>query len=121
MPGRYGQSPTTCLGFVNNPSRWGNAAVRRTVETLHQTKEEGLIMPQTQIGETDHFWCRLQPEGVYIDSQRDNKAFGYADGRLVLSEDDGRTWPHSLTFPNAHKLTFSCILKNGNIVFATRS
>jgi hypothetical protein len=78
-------------------------------------------MPQTQIGETDHFWYRLQPEGVYIDSQRDNKAFGYMDGRLVLSEDNGLTWPHSLAFPNAHNLTFSTILKNGNVVFATRS
>ena len=78
-------------------------------------------MPQTQIGETDHFWYRLQPEGVYIDSQRDNKAFGYADGRLLLSEDNGRTWPHSLTFPKAHNLTFSCILRNGSVVFATRS
>jgi hypothetical protein len=78
-------------------------------------------MPQTQIGETDHFWYRLQPEGVYIDSQRDNKAFGYADGRVLLSEDNGRTWPHSLAFPNAHHLTFSHILKNGNVVFATRS
>jgi hypothetical protein len=76
-------------------------------------------MPQTQIAETEHFWYRLQPEGVYIDSQRDHKAFGYADGRLVLSEDNGRTWPHSLAFPDAHHLTFSCILRNGNVVFAT--
>ena len=83
-------------------------------------------MSQTHIGETDHFWYRLQPEGVYIDSQRDNRAFGrlissdpHADGRLLLSEDNGRTWPHSLDFPEAHNLTFSCILGNGNVVFAT--
>jgi hypothetical protein len=76
-------------------------------------------MPQTPIGETDHFWYRLQPEGVYIDSQCDNKAFGYMDGRFVLSEDNGHTWPHSLAFPEAHNLTFSCLLKNGNVVFAT--
>jgi len=38
-----------------------------------------------------------------------------------LSEDNGRTWPHSLAFPNAHNITFSCILKNGNVVFSTRS
>ena len=78
-------------------------------------------MPQTQIAQTDHFWYRPQAEGVYIDSQRDNKAFGYADGQLLLSEDCGRTWPHSLAFPNAHRITFSCILRNGNVVFATRS
>ena len=58
-------------------------------------------MAQTQIGETDHFWYRLRPEGVYIDSQRDNKAFGCADGRIMLSEDNGHTWPHSLAFPDA--------------------
>ena len=78
-------------------------------------------MFETQIGETDHFWYRLQPQGIYIDSQRDNKAFAYADGLVMLSEDNGRTWPHRLAFPNAHNLTFSCILKNGNVVFATRS
>lgn len=78
-------------------------------------------MPQTQIAETDHFWYRLQPQGLYIDSQRDNKAFAHAEGRVMLSEDNGHTWPHSLAFPNAHNITFSCILKNGNVVFATRS
>ena len=78
-------------------------------------------MPQTQIAETDHFWYRPGPEGIYIDSQRDNKAFGYADGRVLLSEDNARTWPHSLAFPNAHNITFSCILRNGNVVFATRA
>jgi len=76
---------------------------------------------QQGIASTDHFWYRLQPEGPYIDSQRDNKAFGHADGKVFLSEDNGRTWPHSLAFPNAHNITFSCILKNGNVVFSTRS
>jgi hypothetical protein len=78
-------------------------------------------MTQTQIGETDHFWYRLQPAGLTIDSQRDNKAFAHADGRIMLSEDNGHTWPHSLDFPNAPNITFSCILKNGNVVFATRT
>ena len=89
--------------------------------TPRQTKEECLIMSQTQTAETDHFWYRLQPEGLYIDSQRDDKAFAHANGRVLLSEDNGRTWPHSLAFPNAHNITFSCILRNGNVVFATRS
>ena len=68
---------------------------------------------------TAHFWYRLQPAGPYIDSQRDNKAFGYRDGKILLSEDNGRTWPHSVAFPDAQKITFSRILKNGNILFAT--
>ena len=80
-----------------------------------------MMTPQQHIGSTDHFSYRLQSKGPYIDSQRDSKAFGYADGRVLLSEDNGRTWPHSIAFPNAHNITFSCILKNGNIVFSTRS
>ena len=78
-------------------------------------------MSQTQVGETDHFWYRLGPEDVYIDSQRDNRAFGHADGQVLLSEDNGETWPHRLDFPGAHNITFSCILGNGNVVFATRA
>ena len=70
-------------------------------------------------GETDHFWYRLQPAGMYIDSQRGNKAFGYADGKIFLSEDNGHTWPHSTAFPDAPLITFSHILKNGNVLFAT--
>jgi len=75
----------------------------------------------SQPASTDHFWYRLQPAGPYIDSQRGNKAFGFSDGTVFLSEDNGRTWPHKVAFPNARNITFSCILKNGNILFATRS
>lgn len=71
-------------------------------------------------GETDHFWYRLAPEGPYIDSQRDHKAFGFGDGKVVLSEDNGRTWAHSAPFPEAENITWSTLLKNGNILFATR-
>ena len=71
-------------------------------------------------GETDHFWYRLAPEGPYIDSQRDHKAFGFGDGKVFLSEDNGRTWAHSAAFADAVNITFSCLLKNGNILFATR-
>ncbi len=78
-----------------------------------------MTTPQQQFASTDHFWYRLQPEGPYIDTQRDNKAFGYADGKIFLSEDNGRTWPHRAAFPDAHNITFSYILKNGNVVFAT--
>jgi hypothetical protein len=68
---------------------------------------------------TDHFWYRLQSAGPYLDSQRDHKAFGFSDGTVFLSEDNGRTWPHKIAFPEARHITFSCILKNGNILFCT--
>ncbi|MBM3500115.1 MAG: exo-alpha-sialidase [Armatimonadetes bacterium] len=77
-------------------------------------------MSQTPIGETAHFWYRPGPEGLYVDSQRDNRAFARAPGRILLSEDNGLTWPHSLAFADAPNVTFSCILGNGNLIFATR-
>ncbi len=78
-------------------------------------------MPQPQMGETEHFWYRLQPEGVYIDFQRANKALGRVAGRLLLSEDNGRTWPHGLDFADAQNLQFSHIFANGNVLFGTRT
>jgi catechol 2,3-dioxygenase-like lactoylglutathione lyase family enzyme len=72
-------------------------------------------------GETEHFWYRLAPTDPYNDSQRDNKAFGFRDETILLSEDNGKTWPHAAEFPYAKNITFSCILKTGNIVFATRT
>ena len=53
---------------------------------------------------TDHFWYRQQAAGPYIDSQRENRAFGYADGKIFLSEDNGRTWPHSIAFCRSRPL-----------------
>ncbi len=70
-------------------------------------------------GENDHFYYRLAPAHPYVDSQRDNQAFGFGKGRIFLSEDNARTWPVSLAFPDADNITFSTILKNGNILFAT--
>jgi len=72
------------------------------------------------IRENEHFWFRGAPEGPYIDSQRDNKAFGFGDGKIFLSEDNAQTWAHSAAFPDAANITFSCLLKNGNILFASR-
>ena len=40
---------------------------------------------------TPHFWYRPQPPGPYIDCQRNNKAFGYLEGKILLSEDNART------------------------------
>jgi len=68
---------------------------------------------------TEHFWYRRQPAGPYIDSQRGPRAFGFEPGRIFLSEDSGRTWPHRCEFPDAEKITFSCLLASGNVLFAT--
>lgn len=80
-----------------------------------------LLLHAAQEGETDHFWYRLAPtDGPYIDSQRGNLAFAFRDKTIFLSEDNGRTWPHRAHFPEAENITFSVLLKNGNILFATR-
>lgn len=74
-----------------------------------------------EIASTEHFWYRLAPEGPYIDSQRGNRAFGFTSDKLFLSEDCGKSWVHSVDFPDAENVTFSWFLKNGNILFATRN
>ncbi len=92
----------------------------------------GILMPSTggfgaertaaaaEFASTGHFWYRPQPAGLFVDSQRDNKAFGYADGKVLLSEDNGQTWPHGIAFDDARHIVFSCILKNGNVLFSAR-
>lgn len=72
------------------------------------------------VGETPHFWYRLAPDGPYIDSQRDHRAFGFKGDRIFLSDDNAKTWAHRASFPDAENITFSCFLKNGNVLFATR-
>ncbi len=69
---------------------------------------------------TDHFWYRPQPEGLFVDSQRDNKAFGFSEGTVLLSEDNGRTSPHGPPFPTPAR-SFSCILENGNVLFSAQA
>jgi hypothetical protein len=73
------------------------------------------------IRETKDFYFRMAPEGPYIDSQRGNRAFGFGDSKIFLSEDNARTWAYSAPFPDAQNITFSCLLKNGNVLFATRN
>ncbi|MBC8873685.1 MAG: hypothetical protein H8E44_29965 [Planctomycetes bacterium] len=73
-------------------------------------------------GKTDHFLYRLAPpDGPYIDTQRDNKAFACGDREVLFSEDNAKTWAHSADFADAENIMFSSILGNGNIVFATLS
>jgi hypothetical protein len=47
--------------------------------------------PPNTTGETDHFWYHFAPEGPYVDSQRDLKAFGFGEEKVFLSEDNCRT------------------------------
>ena len=74
----------------------------------------------SDIAETEHFYYRGAPDGPYMDSQRDHRAFGFGSGKIFLSEDNGRTWPHSAEFAEADNITWSCLMKNGNVLFATR-
>lgn len=74
----------------------------------------------SDVAETKHFWYRGAPAGPYIDSQRDNRAFGFGDGKIFLSEDNAKSWAHSAAFGEAANITWSCLLKNGNVLFATR-
>lgn len=97
------------------------ASTSAVLMTANKLSLAAFAAPDSSEGETDHFWYRLAPEGPYIDSQRDNKAFGFGGGKIFLSEDNAKTWPHSAEFPNAENITFSCILKNGNVLFATRT
>src|SRR6188768_568851 len=93
------------------------------------TTAGGLLLPgavrlaaaPSEIASTEHFWYRLAPEGPYIDSQRDNKAFGFGDGKIYLSEDNAKTWAHTGEFADAKDITLSVILKNGNVLFATQN
>jgi len=72
-------------------------------------------------GETEHFYYRLAPTGPYIDSQCDSKAFGFNDDAIYLSKDNAKTWQHKAVFGDANQITFSCILKNGSVLFATQN
>ncbi|MBE0659347.1 MAG: hypothetical protein IH602_16765 [Bryobacteraceae bacterium] len=86
---------------------------------IERGQAAGQAGAQVISGETEHFWYRAQPAGKYIDSQRGDKAFAYAAGRIHMSADNGHSWPYSAEFPDASSITFSHILKNGNVVFAT--
>ena len=75
--------------------------------------------PWPETKETEHFFYRLQPIGLYVDSQRDHMAFAFDQGHIYFSEDNGQTWPYTSDFAEANRITFSHIFANGNILFAT--
>ena len=93
-------------------------ATAATAGGILMSGPRGLRAAPAEFPSTDHFWYRPQPKGMFVDTQRDNKAFGYSDGKVLLSEDNGRTWPHSAAFADARRIVYSCILKNGNILFS---
>ena len=104
-----------------------NLSRRRFLGTTAATAGT-LLLPTTATAEpstqkpqypsTDHFWYRYQPDGPFVDSQRDNKAFGYTDDEILLSEDNAHTWPHRAKFADAKNIVFSEILESGNILFS---
>jgi hypothetical protein len=101
---------------------------RKFLATSAAAAASGIIGPRSSrlraadaaIRETKDFWFRVAPEGPYIDSQRDNRAFGFGDGKIFLSEDNAKSWAYGTAFDDAANITFSCLLKNGNVLFATR-
>lgn len=77
--------------------------------------------PAGGTGETDHFFYRLaSPEEPWVDCQRGDQAFGFRDGKVLRSEDNGKTWPHEAAFEDAENIQFSCLLENGRVLFATQ-
>jgi hypothetical protein len=97
------------------------------MKTLRTLCLAGLLLPavsalaETITGETEHFVYRIpSADEPYVDTQRDNRAFAFLGTRIMLSEDCGKTWPHVADFPEAQDITFSVLLKNGSVLFATR-
>ena len=87
----------------------------------------GLLLPAIALsaeaitGETEHFIYRIpSADEPYVDTQRDNRAFAFLGTKIMLSEDCGKTWPHVADFSEAQDITFSVLLKNGSVLFATR-
>ena len=106
---------------MNSTSLTRRRFVATTTGTILLPAISGLSAAPAIEGETKDFYYRVpSTDGPYIDSQRDNKAFAFGGGKILLSEDCGKTWAHSAEFADAENITFSVILKNGNIVFATR-
>ena len=71
-------------------------------------------------GENDHFWYRLAPRGPTSIRSATTRLWGLAAAECFYLMTTDRSWAHSTAFPDAENITFTCILKNGNILFATR-
>jgi len=100
----------------------GTAAATAGGILLARTSARGMFPGSpSHDASNDHFWYRPQPKGMFVNSQRDNQAFGYSDGTVHLSEDNGHTWPYTADFPDARHIVFSEILKNGNVLFSAQA
>ena len=76
--------------------------------------------PQPEVSaRTSTFTTALRRNPLTSTRSAPTRPSGSARGRFFLSEDNGKTWPHQGEFEDAKNITFSCILKNGNILFAT--
>ena len=83
---------------------------------------DALFAAPNGVAENEHFWYKLAPgDGPWVDTQRENKAFGFRDGKIFLSEDCSKTWSRSAEFADAENIEFSAFLANGNLVFGTKS
>jgi hypothetical protein len=117
--------------FSRNPTNGKRAKQRRITrrQFLRTTAVTtgGILMADTyelnacsntvssKLASTNHFWYRLQPTGPYIDSQRNNKAFGFTDRAVFLSEDNAQRWslnqPYICnTLPPAVECFMNCLL-----------
>ncbi len=126
LPGPYPLEGNTTMDQRHDPSR------RRFLSATAATAG-GMLIPAAhglgaepkvtaaKVFSTEHFWYRAQGDGPFVDSQRDNRAFGFTDGKVLLSEDNAQTWPHELAFPDASRIVYSCLLKNGNILFSAKA
>ena len=114
---RFLKAAAATAGGLWLPNAWGTPARGWGAEGQGTA---AVLSPPEELS-TDHFWYRRQPQGMYVDSQCDNKAFGYADETIFLSEDNGHSWPHRANFPDARHILFSCIFLNGNVLFSTEA
>src|SRR5947209_12237783 len=101
---------------LNRRQFMGTAATAAAAAGIVRPGISRLRAADAAIRETKDYWFHLAPEGPYIDSQRDNRAFGFGDDKIYLSEDNARSWAYSEAFPEAANITFSCLLKNGNVL-----
>src|SRR5699024_10991326 len=90
----------------------------------------GLFMPQNKMFNiikkndylsTKYVWYRRVTDGPYIETQLNNKGFGFTVDKVFLSHDNCHTWNNQLHFWDAKNITFSHIFQIGNILFGTRN
>lgn len=102
---------------------------RRQFIATVATATGGLLFPadhllansKEPLPSTKHFWYKRALNEPYIDSQSGHRAFGFTDGKILMSEDNSHSWPYVSDFWDAKNITFSHLFKNGDVLFATRN